>query len=140
MAIALALGLSQGLEDLPGHWLSYLGILPVSLGVLELIRKAEHEAVPSAIGVVQTAVVLASNSGDSLAVLIATFSDGAEEFDLVTAIGACVGAVALTVGLILFSQRPGVQQYLGPIARKLQPWLMIVIGLIILLDTPIDVQ
>ena len=133
LVIALALGLSQGLEELPGHWVGYLGILPISLGIRELLRKVEDEPVPTAIGIVQSALVLASNSGDSLAILIVTFSDGSEKFDPITAIGAGVAAVALSVGLILLSRWTVVQQHLGPVARKLQPWLMILVGLFVLL-------
>jgi cadmium resistance protein CadD (predicted permease) len=139
LAILLALGLSQGLEGFPAHWIGYLGILPVSLGVYELIRRIEHEAVPASIGVFPSALLLASNSGDSLAVLMVTFSDLSENYDLVALIGAGMAAIALTTLLIVLSTRSVTEQYLGLVARRLQPWLMILIGLFILWDSPIDV-
>lgn len=140
LAILLALGLSQGLEGFPGHWIGYLGILPVSLGIFELIRRIEDEAVPASIGIFQSALLLASNSGDSLAVLMVTFSDLSEKNDAIAAIGAGAAAVALTALLMVVSTRPLTQHYLGPLAKRLQPWLMIVIGLYVLWDSPIDVQ
>ncbi len=140
LVIALALGLSQLLEGFPGHWIGYLGILPVSLGIFELIRRIEHEAVPATFGIFSSALLLASNSGDSLAVLMVTFSDQSEKFDVVTAIGAGLAAVALTAAMLLLSTRTVAVQYLGPLARKLQPWLMIFVGLVVLWDSPIDVQ
>ena len=140
LVILLALGLSQGLEGFPGHWLAYLGILPVSLGVYELVRKAEDVVVPASVGVFQSSLLLAANSGDSLAVLMVTFSDVSEKYDLVTAIGAGMAAVTLTAVLVVLSTRSFTERYLGLIARKLQPWLMIFVGLVILWDLPIDIQ
>lgn len=140
LAIALALGLSQLLEGFPGHWIGYLGILPVALGILELLRRIEQESVPATFGIFSSALLLGSNSGDSLAVLMVTFSDQSEKFDVVTAIGAGLAAVALTAAMIVLSTRTVAQRYLAPVARKLQPWLMIFIGLVILWDSPIDVQ
>ena len=128
------------MEGFPGHWIGYLGILPVSLGIFELIRRIEHEAVPATFGIFSSALLLASNSGDSLAVLMVTFSDQSEKFDVVTAIGAGLAAVALTAAMLLLSTRTVAVQYLGPLARKLQPWLMIFVGLVVLWDSPIDVQ
>ena len=140
LVIALALGLSQGLEELPGNLIGYLGILPITLGIRELLRKEGSEPGPTAIGVVQSALVLASNSGDSLAVLILTFSDDREEFDPIMTVGACAAAVALTAALILLSRWTVLQRRLAPVAKRIQPWLMILIGVIVLWDTPIDVE
>jgi cadmium resistance protein CadD (predicted permease) len=140
LVIAVALGLSQGLEAFPGQWISYLGILPIGLGIRELLRKQGSESGLSAIGTVQSALVLASNSGDSLAVLVVTLSDDAEQFDPIMTIGACAAAVALTAALILLSRWSALQSRLGPVASKIQPWLMILIGLFVLWDTSIDVQ
>ncbi len=140
LVIALAFGLSQGLEGLPAHWIGYLGIFPIALGIRELLKKNSNDPVLPAVGIVQSALLLASNSGDSLAVLVVTFTDEAEAFDPMMAIGACIAAMLLTVILILLSRWSALQQYLGPIARRIQPWLMILIGILVLWDTPFDVQ
>ena len=140
LVVALALGLSQGLEGLPAHWIGYLGFLPIALGIRELLKKDTSDSIAPALGITQSAVVLTSNSGDSLAVLIVVFSDEAEKFDPVLAIGACIAAIGLTLVLVTLSRLSTFRQYLGPVARKIQPWLMILIGLLVLWDTPFDVQ
>jgi cadmium resistance protein CadD (predicted permease) len=138
--IVLSLGLSQGFEDLPVHWIGYLGILPIALGVRELLREKSIESVPVAAGVIPSALVLLSNSGDSLAVLVVTFSDGAEEFDPIVAVGAGLASVVLTISLLIFNRWRPLKKYLAPVARRLQPWFMICIGVLVLWDTPFDVQ
>ena len=140
LVITLALGLSQGLEGVPSHWVGYLGFLPIALGIRELLKKKNGDSVAPPAGSAQSAIVLASNSGDSLAVLVVTFSDNAEEFDPLMAVGAGVAAVLLTTVLILLSHWSILKRYLAPIASKIQPWLMILIGLLVLWDTPFDVQ
>jgi cadmium resistance protein CadD (predicted permease) len=140
LVILLALGISQGLEDLPAHWVGYLGFLPIALGIRELIQKESTDDTLLAGSILQSALVLASNSGDSLAVLVLTFSDGAEQFDLTMVIGSCLAALVLTGALLLLNRLPAVKRVLAPIAKKIQPWLMILIGVLVLWDTPFDVQ
>lgn len=70
------------------------------------------------IGIFQSALLLAANSGDSLAVLTVTFSDQSERFDLVTVIGAGLAAVALTAAMLLLSTRTVAVQYLGTSSKE----------------------
>jgi len=140
LVIALAYGLSQGLAGLSGHWIGYLGFLPIALGIRELLRKDAAEPGPIAIGAIQSALLLAANSGDSLAVLLVAYSDVSETFDPAMTVGAVAAAVMLAVTLVLLGRWSSLQRSLAPIATRIQPWLMVLVGLLVLLDTPFDVQ
>jgi cadmium resistance protein CadD (predicted permease) len=136
LAAAAAAGLGR---VLPVDWLSWLGLVPLAMGLLLLRRSAatpsQPLAVPSVLGV--TGIFL-GNSGDTLAVFAPLFA----ESEVMTRLGLGAGFLLLapgTAALARYALRaPAVARFAtGPGARMV-PWLMILLGVYVLIDSSTD--
>jgi cadmium resistance protein CadD (predicted permease) len=132
-------------ETAPDHLLGYLGLIPLTLGLLGLGRLATKAGPPSrgpeerARGFLPVLGVMVANSGDTLAVFISLFADTAEGLEvwvLATAV-ACALAYALLARWIV--ERGSVVRRLERYSRVFLPVLLVGIGLYILANTGTDV-
>ena len=137
---------SAALEQVPSQYLGYLGIVPVTLGLVGLYRLVRFAgpAVPTAEptatkGFIPVMLVMLANSGDSLSVYVSVFADTAENLE-VPIVAAAAGLALIYAALARWLvTRSGLAGPIQRAARVLLPFLLIGIGVYILLDTGTDV-
>jgi cadmium resistance protein CadD (predicted permease) len=125
--------------------LGFLGLVPIAMGLMALLRsfrsgEASSSTRGPAPGGVTIAVLTLSMSGDNLGVFIPLFADTSRLMDLVVAFNLIVAAgvwSALALGMSRHDEIRSWSMRWGP---KLTPFLLIAVGTYILLDTPTDVS
>lgn len=144
IVIGAAFLLALGVGDVIPHWAGYLGIVPLSLGLVGVVRQfrsAPSEAEPT----VQTggstiviSMLFVSLSMDTFAVLGPLLADSAPGFRLAGLLGTSTAAIGLAIVALLGSKVPFIT---GGLARKLErlvPYVMICAGLYILSNSWTD--
>ncbi|KPA22717.1 hypothetical protein shim_10040 [Shimia sp. SK013] len=145
IVLGVALRLADGLVAQMPNITGYLGFVPVVIGILELrrrikLRGVEEEAAAVQIGSVAIVALFLSVSLDTFAVFAPLFADSTAEFRIAAAIGAAVSAVGLAAGAaILEHVTRGFMSRLVKLER-LTPYVMIVVGFYVLLNTGTDVS
>ena len=142
-----ALGAALGLLIEPGL-IGYLGLAPVAMGCFLLYQRRRASApqdaatLPALAGEgrlwLASAVLMTSNSGDSLALVLPLLAESER------------GALLLIVCVYLFSSllwcglafgiaaRPGLAQRIQQRGIPLVPWMMMAVGIYVLMDTGTD--
>lgn len=141
--ILLALLMSYGVELTLPRSIVWLGLIPFSIGVYELRpwRKINSDkSTITAIPLVALAITLAINSIDTLIVQVVLFSDFATQYHLAGLAGATAAVMVLGWTAFFLLTRPASAKRLLPIAAKARPWILILVGILILMDTGFDVQ
>ncbi|MEM1362002.1 MAG: hypothetical protein AAGF94_09840 [Pseudomonadota bacterium] len=138
IVLALALGLSEALDDLGAWPLNLLGLVPLSLGVLALWRGPEALDAVQATSVFALVGVLLSNSSDTLVTLVSFLAERPDAVRLPVALGYSLGVAALALVVTFMMQRLAKRPRWARIAARIGPLVMISFGLFILLDTPGD--
>ena len=148
MIVGLARIISEVAEFIPSKFLGLLGLIPLTLGIWELLQILRHKistSVPnSSVGLqprsfVNISVIMIANGGDSLAVFAAFFAD--TQWYLKWLIW--VSALAMT--LILFSLAAWLVRLKffsasrQRIMQIIMPFLLIGIGIYILVNSPTDI-
>ena len=137
---------SAAVEQAPSTYLGYLGLIPLTLGLVGLYRLVRFAgpSVPAAEptatkGFLPVLFVMLANSGDSLSVYVSVFADTAENLEV--PILATAAALALAYASIArwLVTRSGLAGPIQRVARAVLPFLLIGIGAYILLDTGTDV-
>ncbi len=125
--------------------LGYLGIIPIVLGLRLLYRQFAARGEPSSntgietrSGWLATALLLAGNSGDTLAVFLPLFAESDLRYigvavALFVVMAVAWGALALGVSSNLARARRLVR-----LGEYLVPWVMLAAGSYVLLDTATD--
>jgi cadmium resistance protein CadD (predicted permease) len=144
IVFAAAWLVAEAVELAPDQHLGYLGFIPIALGVYrawELTRgpPGNIRIRASSSGLAAVTLLMLAQSGDTLAVYVSLFADTSESLELVMLITFSVCA-ALWIALArwLASHRL-IAEPLERWGRYLLPVLLIVIGVLILLDTPTDI-
>ena len=137
---ALAAGL------VPVHWLGWLGLVPLTMGLRELRRLVgasvagaeECDLVLPSITPLGVAGVMLANSADSFVALVPIFAESRPA--LLPLIGAVV--LALSVIACLLARWITTHRRVGPaiqrIAPRIVPFVLILVGLYVLSDTATD--
>lgn len=144
--VALAYLAAQAVELMPARLLGYLGLVPLSMGLLgvyRLIRSGGPAAVEATAtrgkGFLAVALMMLANSGDSLGVFVSVFADTADglEIPVVLTFCACGLAYAAVARWLVTRSRlaPPVQRA----SRVVLPFLLIAVGTYILMNTGTDV-
>ena len=143
--LAVAWAASSILEEIPAQALGLLGVIPLMFGVAGLSRLARSGGVPpedrrpaSSGGFAPVFLVMAANSGDSLAVFASLFGDTAERTEVVIAGTAALCAVAYTVLAARLTAHPVMGARIRRAANVVLPILLIAIGIYIMADTGTD--
>jgi cadmium resistance protein CadD (predicted permease) len=121
----------------PAHWLGFLGLLPIVVGVRRLLtaRRVEGEdrtPQPARAAALSVAAVTIANGGDNLAVYVPLFAtQPGVAWPLIVAVFAVLTAVwcAAAVGLVA---HPAVGPRLRRYGRRWLPWVLIALGLFII--------
>ena len=124
--------------------MGYLGFLPIALGIYRLTRlyqPIQEETIDrDSAGIWPVAMMMLAQSGDSLIVYVALFADIRENFEPAAMLTIMVlGAGWVGLGRLLASRNV----VAGPLERwggYLLPLVLIAIGVLILMDTPMDVE
>jgi cadmium resistance protein CadD (predicted permease) len=134
-ALAVLLAVSSGLGALARTVLDvrWLGLLPIALGVRELLEPAEVvEPGTARGGAVVVVLVLLANGGEELAIYAPLFAArSAGEVALLVATQLACAAALVTVARRLVA-RPAWRPALQRVARFVLPWLLILLGALLL--------
>ena len=138
--ILLGLFISMGIDLAIPRSVAWVGLVPMTMGIYELTPMARGETASKrgAASMMALALPLAANSFDTLLVQTVLFSDFSSKYHASALAGAftAAGLMALLAYRVLTSE--GVAQRLLPLAAKFRPWLLIIVGVLILMDTPFD--
>jgi cadmium resistance protein CadD (predicted permease) len=146
LAVSCALALAAG--TLPSRTLRYLGLIPLSLGLYYLhhLLFSQAEAPGKSVSVpigpsayFGLAAVLLVNSTDSVGVMTPLLADLRPLFVPVTALAALLVAVAMSFFAQTLGNHPILRIYVERIMRWVLPFLLVVIGLLILTSSPNEV-
>jgi cadmium resistance protein CadD (predicted permease) len=129
---------------LPAHYLGYLGIVPVGLGVVGLVRavrrRSGESARPGRSDVGGIATLQIASSFDAIAAFVPLFADTERPYGLVIAAGfAAMALLWLLVSRLLASIR-GVTAALRPVERYARPIVLILVGLYVLGNSSSDLE
>jgi cadmium resistance protein CadD (predicted permease) len=132
--------------------LHYLGAIPLSLGLWQLLqlllRRAEDEdaadeAIPpkrtDLAAYVSFALVLLANSGDSIGVMTPLLADLRSSLVVACFASAMVVALVMTWFAKFLAHNPATRRHVQRVAKWALPFLLIGVGLMILTDKPADV-
>ena len=136
-----------------GSWLDpaavgYLGLAPLSLGLYALYRQyravepepgLERLEAGSDIGLgLASFSLMLGNSGDSLAVLLPLLAESSRESLLLIIATYLLAALAWAGLSIAIAGREALARRIERSGSKLVPWILILVGIYILLDTATD--
>lgn len=143
LIIVLSLLGAEIADELPVEHLRWLGFVPLTLGVTELMRSyrpvvSPNEAVDHAPGLLALVSVLMANGADTLAVMIPILTESPNLVRTATVFGFFCGiaVVALVVRPVLRSAR--LRRFVDRFGARFGAIVMICAGLYVLLDTPTD--
>ncbi|MGD8532250.1 MAG: cadmium resistance transporter [Gammaproteobacteria bacterium] len=135
-------------ELIPIRFLGYLGVIPISMGVLELSRqdsstaRAQSRSGPASQGftksVVTVSILTLAGGTDTFAVIAPLLA----ESQSIAVAAICSGYVIAVIGIAaLLGQAVSHPAFVNPLRRygpKIGPVVMILIGIYILLNTATD--
>lgn len=144
IVICSALMLAVGVADVVPRGAGYLGLIPLGLGVLTLIRKrrgTDDDANPklqNGASILVTTLLFLSLSVDTFAILAPLLADSAPNYRTAGVAGAGLAACCLALIALLGSKVPFMS---GSVANRLEslvPYVMICAGLYILSNSWTD--
>ncbi len=150
LLVSLLLAKAAASSGLAGH-IRYLGLIPVGLGLFQLLRLmldrtssdgADLDDQPAAMGFpayVGFALVLLANSGDSVSVMTPLLADLKPTLVLASFGAAMIVAMAMTWFANILTRHPVSRATLEKLAKWALPFLLIVIGVLILTNQPSDI-
>ena len=144
VVISAALLLALGVEDVVPHWAGYLGLIPLSLGILALIRQRQgtetetHANLDTGASVIMVTLLFISLSMDTFTVLAPLLADSAPTFRTAGVIGAVLAALGLATVALLGAKAPFMSGTLARRLERLVPYVMICAGLYILSNSWTD--
>ncbi|VTR77191.1 cadmium resistance transporter [Cellulomonas hominis] len=130
-----------GLTVIPDEWVGLLGLIPLALGVVALVRTLrgrdddEAESALRAVGLLGVAGITIANGGDNIAIYTPVFRTMTTS-DAITTIIVFLGLVAvwcLTAGLV--GTREAVTEALERVEHWLVPVVFIGLGVFILVES-----
>jgi cadmium resistance protein CadD (predicted permease) len=145
LALAAGLAVSYAADFAPNRYASYLGLVPIGMGVARLYGALRHRggtdgvaAVPVTRGALSVGVVMVANSSDSLAAFVPLFAETREPFTfLIVAVGVGLSLVWCWLARWIASHA-AVQKPLQKWGAYVLPIMLILVGAYILTDTGTD--
>lgn len=149
--VLFSLGAFFGQQLLPSTWLGLLGLLPISLGVSQLLERIEGGDAASCFGmhdlatpphsgwglagVVGVAAVTIANGSDNIGVYAPLFARATPQ-ELAITLGVFGLMTALWCQLAWWLTRtPAIADILRRYSGALMPWVLVVLGVVILIDS-----
>jgi cadmium resistance protein CadD (predicted permease) len=151
VVLLISLALARATDTLLTLEIRYLGLLPIALGFYQLVQlmigwgeeKSDRpDEAPGTSGFaiyLAFALILLANSSDSVSVMTPLFADLKPVFVL-TCFAAAVTAAILMGSLANFLVRhPATRSFVEKIGKRVLPFLLIGVGLLIVTDKPADI-
>jgi len=143
----LAWGLSEIADEIPAQLLGFLGLIPIAIGLWELVglmrrREVVDGSLPgnvAAKGILSVGSVMMASSGDTFAVLLALLADTANTYTIPMLATVALSALVLYGFAVWLRSHPLLERPLSRVARYALPFLLIGIGLYILANSGTDV-
>jgi cadmium resistance transport/sequestration family protein len=140
--IAVSFLAALGLTIVPDEWVGLLGLIPLAIGVLALVRTLrgkddddEAESALKAVGLLGVASITIANGGDNIAIYTPVFRTISTTDALVT-IPVCLVLLALWC---LFARAIGTNEKVTEALEKVEHWLVPVVfiglGVFILIES-----
>ena len=141
--IAVSFLAALGLTIVPDEWVGLLGLIPLAIGVLALVRTLrgrdddddEAESALQAVGLLGVAGITIANGGDNIAIYTPVFRTMSTTDALVT----IVVFLVLLAGWCLFAKVIGTNEKVNEALEKVEHWLVpavfIGLGVFILLES-----
>ena len=153
LAVLLMLGIclmfARGVQQLPLHFIPYIGLVPLTIGMYELwelVRGGKSAAIPDGEtgklrggSFLTVTMIMITHSWDSIAVLAPLLSDTRPGLTGWMAASILIAAGALTFVAQKAVSHPSMKAFLQRYAPKVLPFLLIAVGLYILLNTSTDI-
>jgi len=144
IVFAAAWLVAEAVELTPERHLGYLGFVPIGLGLYrawELTRgqPTDTSIRASSAGMIAVTLLMLAQSADTLAVYVSLFADTSENLEMAMLITFSACAVGWVVLARWLAGHRLIAEPLERWGRYLLPVLLIIIGVLILLDTPTDV-
>ncbi len=141
--ISASLLVALGVDDVVPHWAGYLGVIPLGLGVLALVRRKQGAAatdpnLETGASVIVITLLFISLSMDTFAVLAPLLADSAPGYRTAGVVGAALAASSLAIVAMFGSKAPFMSGSLALRLEKLVPYVMICAGLYILSNSWTD--
>lgn len=132
-------------DFVPAHYAGWLGVVPLAMGILGLIRLLRNRgevhtesSVEAASGILAVTLVTLANAGDSFAVFVPLFADS-ENFFVALIVMTGLGAALLWCGLAAWLvEHEALGRFLRRFGPRLLPFLLIGIGVYVLINTGTD--
>ena len=155
IASTFALGLigfwiGTAAENAPVEYLGLLGLLPMTIGVIGVVKifrghdevntlKEVEVEVDGALGVFITAFITQiSNGTDTVVTFAALFADSTSSADVLIAVSLAAMA-AVFVAVALYGVRhPALSGWIERNAHRVTPWILILVGAYIVVNTATD--
>ncbi len=145
LVIVLALAVGTAADSLPVDWLGVFGLVPISIGVLELWKQwrgrgAGADDVPAvkSTGLAALMVMFAGLSMDSFALTTAFIADSAAQFDIAVVVGAVLALTAITTAGFIAARVATKAKAVVEKLNRITPFIMIASGIYILAPTFTD--
>ncbi len=145
IALTASLLVGGGVAALPTGWIPWLGLVPIGLGLRGLwvnFRGADRDQTPrrAPTSFLLTLLLFLSLTSDSFVVMTALFADSSATYDPVVLAGGLASVAALTAAGLLLARVAARAEALVRRLEVIGPFVMILAGLYVLLDTATDVE
>ncbi len=142
LIVLVAMSFSALAYFMPPAALSYLGLVPVGLGLRVLFHPGSGPAGAAQLqtNAVSVAVILLANSLDTVATLAPMFAESEMTVRLALIAGIATAAVVLFSVVLRFAQRLSTLDDKGPITHRIAGVIMILVGIYVLFDTGTDLE
>ncbi len=143
VVVFLAFQISLAVDYSSPPFMAWVGVVPLGMGLYELIRRNSSQSTEKP-GSAQTKalaliVTLLANSGDTLVIQATLFTDLATPAHVAGMLGSFLGALSLAVLAFIIMSSPGKNRVWLERLSRVRPWLLMVIGILILMDTDFDI-
>ncbi|MGF0327980.1 cadmium transporter [Gordonia sp. CNJ-863] len=140
--IAVSLLAALGLTIVPDEWVGLLGLIPLTIGVLALVRTLrgqddddESESALKAVGLLGVAGITIANGGDNIAIYTPVF----RTFSTTDAVVTVVVFLVLLAVWCLLARAIGTNEKVAEALEKVEHWLVPVVfiglGVLILIES-----
>jgi len=118
---------------IPREWIALIGVIPLALGIRQLLARPDEDNVQAhnGAGVFAVAAVTVANGGDNLGVYIPLFASQPAAIPVYVVVFALGTAVWCAAGYALVSH-PAVAARFQRYGHRVLPWVLIALGVYVL--------
>jgi cadmium resistance protein CadD (predicted permease) len=147
--VAIAYWASTAASAMPVEYLGLLGIVPISVGAVGLVRlfrghtaKSTIDQIKSTAGksvIFTTLAVQLGNGADTLVTISALFADSNPSADVLAVVTLAAMALLFVFIAVYAVKHPALTIWIDRNADRITPFILIIVGTYILLNTATDI-